>query len=103
MTTSPMGTQTINDLNRPLTVGDWVITLIILSIPVVNLIFLLYWALSSNSNVNRKNLCIAYLILMAIFILIALVFGVIAVVLGLFAEHAPSLHGALYGLSGLYA
>ncbi len=102
MTTPPVGTQTLNDQNRPLTVGDWVITLIVLSIPVVNLIFLLYWALSSNSNVNRKNLCIAYLILMAIFIGIAIVFGVLALVLGLFAEHADSLHGVVYGLSNFY-
>ena len=102
MTTPQVGTQTLNDQNRPLTVGDWVITLIILSIPVVNLIFLLYWALSSNSNVNRKNLCIAYLILLAIFIGIAIVFGVLALVLGLFAEHADSLHGVVYGLSSFY-
>ncbi|MCK5391719.1 MAG: hypothetical protein KAJ31_04785 [Deltaproteobacteria bacterium] len=79
--TSPMGTPAYNPLEKPLTVGDWIITLIILSIPLVGLIFLLYWALSSTSNVNRKNFCIAYIVIALIFIAIfaALLFmGVLA-------------------------
>ncbi len=93
MTMPQAGTQNINDINRPLSIGDWVITLIVLSIPFVNLIFLLYWGLSSSSNVNRKNFCLAYLILIVIFIGLAIVLGIIAIALGLFAEHAGTLHG----------
>ena len=64
--TSPAETQQNNFLQKPLTVGDWILTLIVLSIPVIGLVFLLYWALSSTSNVNRKNYCIAVLILAVI-------------------------------------
>lgn len=74
--------QTLNDKNRPLTVGDWIITFIILMIPFVNLIMLLYWGLSSGSNINRKNFCLAYLILIAIAIGLAFVFGILAFVFG---------------------
>ena len=64
--TSPAEMQQNNFLQKPLTVGDWILTLIVLSIPLIGLVFLLYWALSSTSNVNRKNYCIAVLILAVI-------------------------------------
>ena len=78
----PADSQQNNFLQKPLTVGDWVLTLIVLSIPLVGFIFLLYWALSSTSNVNRKNYCIAVLI-------IGLIFGALVVALmfmGVFAS-----------------
>ncbi len=102
MTTPQAGTQNINDINRPLSIGDWIITLIVLTIPFVNLIFLLYWSLSSSSNVNRKNFCLAYIILAAIFIALAIVLGFIAIAMGLFAEHAGTVHGSTHGMSGVY-
>ncbi len=69
MTTPPMGTPPVlTDQNKPLTVGDWIITLLVLYIPLVNLVMLFYWALSSTSNTNRKNYCIATLIFVAIFV-----------------------------------
>lgn len=64
--TAPAEAQQNNFLQKPLTVGDWILTLIVLSIPLIGLVFLLYWALSSTSNVNRKNYCIAVLILAVI-------------------------------------
>jgi len=85
MTAPPMGTQVLNDQNKPLTVGDWLITLIVLSIPLIGLIFLVYWALSSSSNINRKNFCIAYIVIALIItaLVIALIFmGALAGLLG---------------------
>ena len=55
------------NIQKPLSIGDWILTLFVLSIPFIGFIFLLYWALSSSSNVNRKNYCIALLVLGAIF------------------------------------
>ncbi len=81
----PADTQQNNFLQKPLTIGDWVLTLIVLSIPLVGFIFLLYWALSSTSNVNRKNYCIAVLIIGLIIaaLFIALMFmGVFASIMG---------------------
>ena len=73
MTAPPMGTQAFTEQNKPLTIGDWLITFILLSIPVVGLIFLLYWILSSSSNVNRKNFCIAAIIFQAALIILTFV------------------------------
>ena len=42
---------------RPMTVGDWMLTLLVLAIPIVNLIMYLVWALSSYGNINRRNFC----------------------------------------------
>ena len=102
MTTPTMGSQAINDLSRPLSVREWVITLLLLCIPFVNLILIIYWAVSSSSNLNRKNFCIAYLVLFLIMFIISIVLLIVAFVLGLFAEHAGTLHGALFGLTDLY-
>jgi len=66
---------------RPMTVGDWFVTILILAIPIVNLIMYLVWAFSSTGNINRKNFCIASLIWMLIGIAIA-VFLVLVVGVG---------------------
>jgi hypothetical protein len=67
---------------RPMTVGDWMVTLLILAIPLVNIVMYLYWALSSSGNINRKTFCQATLI----WVLIMLGIGVIVVVItGAFA------------------
>ncbi|HNX38492.1 MAG TPA: hypothetical protein PL124_10350 [Candidatus Cloacimonadota bacterium] len=57
-----------------MTVGNWVVTILLMCIPLVNLIMLIVWASSSSENPNRKNWAIAYLIFMAI----GIVFWIIA-------------------------
>ena len=42
---------------RPMTVGEWMLTLLVLAIPLVNLVMYLVWALSGTGNVNRRNFC----------------------------------------------
>lgn len=100
--TTPAGTKNLDDLSRPLTVREWVITLLLLCIPFVNIVLIIYWAVSSSSNLSRKNFCIAYLVLFLIMFIITIVMLIIAFVLGLFAEHAGTLHGVLYSISELY-
>jgi len=77
----PADTRQDNFLQKPLTVGDWILTIIVLSIPIIGFVFLLYWALSSTSNINRKNYCIALLI----FALIIAALFVALMFLGVFA------------------
>ena len=89
-----MGTPTGSFQDKPLSVGDWILTLIVLAIPFVGLIFLLYWALSSTSNTNRKNFCIAYLLLALIFIAIIVALMFMGFLAGMMGEYAPVLHGA---------
>ncbi len=59
---------------RPLSVGEWLVTLIVAAIPIVNLIALLWWAFSSGGNLNRRNWARASLVLMlvAVFVMILL-------------------------------
>lgn len=51
-----------NRETRIMTVGDWMVTLLILSLPLVNIIMLLVWAFSSGGNTNRRNYCLATLL-----------------------------------------
>ena len=48
---------------KPFTVGQWIITLLLIYLPPFNLIFLLYRVLSKKGSVNRKNFSVANLIL----------------------------------------
>lgn len=61
---------------------DWLITLIIASIPIVNIIMFFVWAFGDGSNQTKANWAKATLLLMAILIglyivLVVIVFGVI--------------------------
>ncbi len=57
--------------------GEWIVTLIVLMIPLVNIIMLLVWAFSSGTNPSKANFCKAQLLFMLVSIVIAavLVFG----------------------------
>lgn len=56
-----------------MTVNDWIGTIIILSIPIINIIMYFTWAFSDSVNKNKKNFSRATLILTAI----GIVFGVL--------------------------
>ena len=71
--------------DSPMSVGDWMITLLVLAIPLVNIILLLYWALSSSGNINRKNFCIAYLLWALIIIGLFIVIAVLGAGIGMLA------------------
>jgi len=53
--------------------GNWMITFIILGIPIVNIIMLFYWAFTSSTNPSKRTYCQAILM----FGLIAL--GIVAI------------------------
>ena len=78
--------------NTPMSIGDWIITMILLYIPIVGLICLLYWALSSTGNVNRRNFSIAALIIsivaMALVVIGLVFFGGMAAIM---SEHGTQL------------
>lgn len=63
----------------PLTVGEWLITLLLLLVPCVGIIMYFVWAFGKTGNLNRRNFCRAGLILYAVclvlYILIIVVFG----------------------------
>ena len=64
---------------QPLSVSDWVVTILITFIPLVNLIMFFVWGFGDNTHPSKKNWAKANLIWIAIgiglYILFALIFG----------------------------
>ena len=58
-------------------VKEWLITNLILMIPMVNLVMIFVWAFNSNTNPNKANYFKAALILFAIVMAIYLVLAVV--------------------------
>ncbi len=59
-----------------MTMGEWIITLIISSIPLVGIIALLIWAFSSNTPKCKSNWAKAWLLLQVVgYMLVALLWG----------------------------
>ena len=67
---------------RPLTVGEWMITLLVLAIPLVNLVMYIIWALSDTGNLNRKRFCQASIFWFLIVVGIGITFALLAGALG---------------------
>jgi hypothetical protein len=62
---------------EPVSVIDWVATLLVLAIPLVNLILYLYWATSDFTAPSKKNYCRACILLFLIAVGLSLVFGLL--------------------------
>jgi len=62
-----------NENYRPVTVGEWMVTYLLLFIPLVNLILLFVWAFGGNAPVSKANFAKASLI----WILISIVLSII--------------------------
>lgn len=63
----------------PMSMGDWVLTILALMIPCAGIILYFVWAFGKNGNINRRNYCRAALIIEAVVlvltILVMFVFG----------------------------
>jgi hypothetical protein len=71
----------------PMTLGNWLLTLVLLSIPVVNFVMLLVWAFSGETHPSKKTFCQASLILFLIMLVLA---GGFVLLAGLFGAAASS-------------
>lgn len=64
----------------PMSLGDWVLTILASFIPCAGIILYFVWAFGKNGNVNRRNYCRASLIIGAVviilYLLVIAVFGV---------------------------
>ena len=58
-----------NSTYTPVSVGNWMLTYLLMCIPIVNLILLFVWAFGSGAPVSKANWAKASLIWMLIFIL----------------------------------
>lgn len=67
--------------SQVMTTKDWLITLVIAAIPVVNIVMFFVWAFGDNANPNKANWAKASLLFMAIItalyvLLVVIIFGV---------------------------
>lgn len=67
--------------HEAMSVGQWIVTMIILAIPILNIIMLLIWAFGASTNVNKKNYSRAVLIIGVV----GLILGIILSAAGLFS------------------
>lgn len=71
--------ERVNTLDNQMSVKQWVKTLIIIAVPIVNLIFLFRWAFGGDNPL--KNYSRAFLMVFSTFIGISLILGIAGVVL----------------------
>lgn len=67
----------IEQANPVISVKEWMLTILLLAIPVVNIIMLFVWAFSSGTNQTKANYAKASLLWLAIGIVLYIIFGVI--------------------------
>lgn len=63
---NPNGQQYNDEKSRPLTMGEWIVMILVPMIPCVGIILYFVWAFSSNTNVNRRNFCRANIVVFAV-------------------------------------
>jgi uncharacterized membrane protein len=68
-----METQEINK-RETISIGDWLLTLILTAIPLVGIIMLFVWSFSSGTHPSKANWAKAALILIAIMIVLYIIF-----------------------------
>lgn len=59
---------------KPYSVGGWLLTMLIMCVPIVNIVMVFIWAFGSNTNKSKKNYFIAALIWAAIWLILGIVF-----------------------------
>lgn len=60
--------------SSPMSMGDWIVTLLVAMIPCVGIIMYFVWAFSATTNVNRRNFCRAQLVIMGVVLVIYIIF-----------------------------
>lgn len=65
----------VDEYSAPLTLGNYIVMMLVSAIPVVGFIMLLIWAFSGNTNINKKNYARAALIMMVVAGILAMILG----------------------------
>lgn len=60
--------------SAPVSLGDWILTLIVLAIPIVGLVMMFVWGFSSGTHPSKRNYCRALLIFLLIAIILWILF-----------------------------
>lgn len=72
---------------KPVSVGNWIITFIILAIPLVNLVMLIVWAVGGTTHPSKKTFAQAYFVLVGIAVCVAIA---LAFILPIFHHKSPT-------------
>ncbi|MDR0602871.1 MAG: hypothetical protein LBG80_01040 [Bacteroidales bacterium] len=72
-----------NSENKPISVKEWVITILFLVIPVVNIIMLFIWAFGKETSVTKSNFAKANLLWILIAFIVAVFFMLLLSAFGL--------------------
>ena len=64
-------------IRNEVSIGEWVVTLLITALPLIGLIMLFVWAFGDGTNLSKKNWAISMLIWYAIGIVLVILFFVI--------------------------
>lgn len=67
---------------EPVTVGEWIITMLLWMVPCVNIILMFVWAFSKTEKKSKSNFCKAQLIMMGIVLGIYLLIAFMVIVMG---------------------
>ena len=59
-----------NQQYKPMTVGEWILTFILMSIPFVGIIMMFVWAFSSRTQPSKQSWAKAYLIIVTIWMVL---------------------------------
>lgn len=71
----------------PVSLGDWIITLIVLAIPIVGIVMLFVWGFSSGTHPSKQNYCRAVLIFALIAFVLFFLFAIMGGFAAMFAMH----------------
>lgn len=83
-----MNAQLAANESSPVSLGDWILTLIVLAIPIVGIVMLFVWGFSSGTHPSKQNYCRATLILFAVMFALMVVFATMGGFAALFAAHS---------------
>lgn len=92
----------VDPTEKPYSIGGWLLTFLIMMIPVVNIVMFFVWIFSSNTNKSKKNFFIAQLIFSVILIILGIIFGSIIVnwLLSILSDYLDSFLNQLSGFGG---
>jgi hypothetical protein len=80
MTVTPAN-QTLETPEKPLTTGEWFVTLLVLALPIVGLVMYFVWGFGTG-NVSRRNFCRAALIWLGIGLVLAVLTMIAILIFG---------------------
>jgi hypothetical protein len=64
-------------LENDVSIGEWIVTLLLLCIPIVNIVLLFVWAFDSSAKLSKSNWAKAMLIFVGISIIVGIFCGIV--------------------------